>query len=69
MVNEESKESKYRFELVKGRYGDHLSEEELDEVSKGVDTIVKATEAMRAVKLENSDEPYFVFKPLERNKR
>jgi Asp-tRNA(Asn)/Glu-tRNA(Gln) amidotransferase C subunit len=69
MVEKESKESELRFELVKVRYADHLSEEELEEVSNGVDTIVKAAEAMKAVKLENSDEPFYVFKPLERGNR
>ena len=69
MMGRELKESKHRFELVKVRYADHLSEEELEEVSNGVETIVKAAEAMKAVKLENSDEPFSVFKPLERSNR
>jgi hypothetical protein len=69
MVDRESKESEHRFELVKIRYADHLSEEELEEISNGVETIVKAAEAMKAVKLENSDEPFSVFKPFERSNR
>ena len=61
-----SREARALFSLVRDRYGDRLSPEELEEVRKGVEAIVEAAEALRAVKLENSDEPFSVFKPYRR---
>ena len=55
------KEVDERFNIVKRLYGDRLTSEELDEVRKGVEGIVEAAESLRAVKLENGDEPFSVF--------
>ncbi len=52
-----------RFNLVKGLYGDRLDDEQLDEVRKGVEGIVAASEALRTVRLDNGDEPFWVFTP------
>ena len=51
------------FALVRERYGDRLTPEQLDGVKKGVEGIVKAARALRAVRLENSDEPMQPFVP------
>ena len=51
------------FALVRERYGDRLTPEPLDGVKKGVEGIVKAARALRAVRLENSDEPMPPFVP------
>ena len=61
-----NKEVDERFNIVKRLYGDRLTAEELDEVSKGVVGIVEAAESMRAVKLENGDEPFSVFVPYRK---
>ena len=65
MNTEDSKtvEKKALYELVKGLYGDRLSEKELEEVGLGVDAIVENAHILRAVKLENSNEPSMLFKP------
>ena len=55
-----------RFNIVKRLYGDRLTAEELDEVRKGVVGIVEAAESLRAVKLENGDEPFSVFVPYRK---
>ena len=55
-----------RFNIVKRLYGDRLTSEELDEVRKGVEGIVEAAESLRAVKLENGDEPFSVFVPYRK---
>ena len=60
------KEVDERFSIVKRLYGDRLTTEQLDEVRKGVVGIVEAAEAMRAVKLENGDEPFSVFVPYRK---
>ena len=52
--------------MVKKRYGERLSPEELEEVRKGVERITETAETLRSVKLENWDEPFFVFKPHRR---
>ena len=51
------------FALVRERYGDRLTLEQLDGVKKGVEGIVKAGRALRAVRLENSDAPMQPFVP------
>jgi hypothetical protein len=66
MVDESPKEAEYLFEMVRDRYGDRLSAEELEEVRKGVEGIAKAAETLRAVKLENGDEPFSIFKPSKK---
>jgi len=56
-----------RFNLVKQRYGDRLTAEEEKKVKKDVEDIVDAAEAMRAVKLDNADEPLSLFVPYRRD--
>ncbi|MFQ6075309.1 MAG: hypothetical protein ACE5Z5_04120 [Candidatus Bathyarchaeia archaeon] len=61
-----SKEAEILFSMARDRYGDHLSPEELEGVRKGVEAIVEAAEALRSVRLENSDEPFSVFAPYRK---
>ncbi|MDP2901476.1 MAG: hypothetical protein Q8O47_10990 [Candidatus Bathyarchaeota archaeon] len=61
----QKKEADTLFELVKEKYGDRVTADELDEMRKGLDAILSAATAMRAVKLENGDEPYQFFKPSQ----
>jgi len=51
------------FALVRERYGDRLTAAQLDEVRKGVEGVVLAARALRAVRLETSDEPFPPFIP------
>ena len=51
------------FETVRLRYGDRLSEDQLAVVREGIAAIAAASEELRSVKLENGDEPFFVFRP------
>jgi len=51
------------FALVCERYGDRLTPAQLDDVKKGVEGIVLAARALRAVKLQNADEPFPPFVP------
>jgi hypothetical protein len=62
-MSNESGESEHLFNIIKERYGERLSDDELAEVKKGVEKIVEAAEKLRAVRLENGDEPFFVFRP------
>jgi hypothetical protein len=61
-----AKESETLFKLVRDRYGDRLSPEELEEVRKGVERITETAKALRKAKLENWDEPFSIFKPFSK---
>ena len=61
--NPVEEDSKCLFDLLKKRYGERLSPEELEEVKNGVENIQQAADKLRAVKLENSDEPFALFVP------
>lgn len=52
--------------LVKERYGDRLTEEQLEHVENSLKRVLEAGKALREVPLDNSDEPYNVFKPYRR---
>jgi len=49
------------FALVRDRYGARLTEAQLDEVRRGIEAIVNGARALRAVRLENADEPMQPF--------
>ena len=53
-----------RFQVVKERYGGLMDPNDFGAVRRRVEGIVKAAEELRAVKLENSDEPFSVFVPF-----
>lgn len=69
MSNNDSKfdEAETLFEMLIGRYGDRLDSEQLKQVCKGVKAIVEAAETLRSVTLKNSDEPFSVFSPYDKD--
>ena len=56
-------EAETLFSLVKGKYGDKIASDELEEVRKAVEKIVESSMELRDVELGNWDEPFSVFKP------
>ncbi len=50
--------------LVRQRYGSRLTAAELDGVRQGIQSIVTAVRALRAVRLRNADEPIPPFVPV-----
>ncbi len=50
-------------ELIKTRFGDRLTPEELIEVRGSLQAILDAVASMRKIKLKNDDEPYQFFEP------
>jgi hypothetical protein len=48
-------------EVARLRFGDKLNEEELTRLKRSFQGKVRTADALRAVKLQNSDEPDFVF--------
>jgi len=51
------------FEIVRLRYGDRLTREQLDELSRIVQAQVEAARALRLMRLTNADEPMQSFAP------
>lgn len=66
MVNSEKE---HIFKRVKELYGDRLTEEQLSAVEESIDPIINVIEKLRNIPLENSDEPYSVFKPYRKDRR
>ena len=66
MSDTNANETEMLFNIVRERYGDRLSAEELEEVRKGVEGFAEVTQALRAQKLENSDEPLSTFVPYRK---
>ena len=62
-MTQSMREAEILFSLVEAKYGGRCTSEELDEVRKGIEAILDSAKAMRAVKLENGDEPHQFFKP------
>jgi len=62
------KESDHLFSIIKERYSDRLTEEQLDEVRVGVNRLTEAAKALREIRLENWDEPFSVFRPFKGEK-
>ena len=65
-TNRTETDSQCLYEMLKHRYGERLNPEQLEEVKKGVETIRQAADKLRAVKLENSDEPFSLFVPYRK---
>jgi hypothetical protein len=66
--NEKNSDMAYMFDIVKSRFGDRLTDEELKEVNKAVEGIGEMTVSLRAVKLNNSDEPFTRFVPYRKDR-
>jgi hypothetical protein len=56
-------EVEHLFALVRERYGDRLTAEQLADLRQTVDGIVQTARALRAVRLPNAAEPYAPFVP------
>lgn len=62
-------EKEHIFKRVKELYGDQLDDEQLSAVEASLDPMIKVLEQLRSVPLENSDEPYSVFKPYRKDQQ
>ncbi|MBD3206912.1 hypothetical protein GF319_11305 [Candidatus Bathyarchaeota archaeon] len=51
------------FDLIKNKYKNRLNDEQLEKVKEKISEIIDATEKLRAIPLDNSDEPKFIFNP------
>jgi hypothetical protein len=56
-------EVELRLALIRERYGDRLTPEQVEELRKTLEVQVDNARALRAVPLTNADEPYPPFAP------
>jgi hypothetical protein len=56
-------EEELLFSLVRERYGNRLTPEELEAVRTGLAAIVEGVRALRAVRLDNADGPLLPLRP------
>jgi hypothetical protein len=58
------KEIDLRLSLLRMRYGDRLSPDQVDDLRRTIEVIVAQVRSLRAVPLVNADEPLPRFVPL-----
>jgi len=54
-------ETELLFAFVRRRYAERLTAEQLEALRRSVEEVTRLTEALRAVKLDNADEPFQRF--------
>ena len=57
----DASEADLLFAFVRQRYAERLSAEELDALRRSVDEVTRLAAALRAVRLNNADEPFQRF--------
>jgi len=56
-------EIEHLFALVRARYGERLTADQLADLHQTVESIVQTARALRSVRLPNTTEPYAPFAP------
>ena len=56
-----SEEARALAEIVKRRYGQHITPEQLESVTKEIESRLQGGKALRGAKLANGDKPDFTF--------
>ncbi len=51
------------FKMIEDRYGDRLSDEQLEKVRKELDSVLESAQTLRATKLDNGVPPTTGFLP------
>ena len=49
--------------LVQARFGQYLAEGDMAEIKRGIERMLRNSEALNRIKLTNADEPDFMFHP------
>ncbi len=58
-------QAQYLGEIVRQRYGQYLTPDQLSDVIRGLDTAMQRSKRLREFKLKNSDEPDSTFHALD----
>ena len=64
--NARNAEIEERSAMLKRRFGNQLNEEQLEEVTKGAETTVDLSLALKEFRLNYSDEPPSLFQPYRK---
>jgi hypothetical protein len=48
-------------EAARIRYGEHINEDQFNEIRRSIDRALRAADRMKQFKLKNGDEPAFIF--------
>jgi hypothetical protein len=62
-------EKEFMFERIKILYEDRLNDEQLAAIESGLDQMISVLDKIRSVPLENSDEPFSIFKPYRKDRK
>jgi hypothetical protein len=62
--SETPSEADLLFAVVRRRYAERLTAEELEALRRSVDEVTRLAAALRAVRLGNADEPFQRFEPF-----
>ena len=65
----DSKETKRLVEMIDEIYGVRFTPQQREELKKSVEQGYESSLRLRAVKLENYDEPFSTFKPYRKNNK
>ena len=52
-------------ETVRLRFGSYLAEDDMPEIKRGIERMLRNAEALAKVKISNGDEPDFMFHPRD----
>jgi hypothetical protein len=52
-------------ELIKLRYGKYLAADDMPEIKRGIERMLRNAETLAKIKITNSDEPDFMFHPFD----
>jgi hypothetical protein len=52
-------------ETVRLRYGQYLAEDDMPEIKRGIERMLRNAEALGKIKITNGDEPDFMFHPRD----
>ena len=62
--SETPSEADLLFAVVRRRYAERLTSEEVQALRRSIDEVTRLTAALRAVRLGNADEPFQRFEPF-----
>ena len=68
-MSDSKTEKEHMLERIKVLYGDRLDEEQLAAIEASLDPMIDVLEKIRGIPLENSDEPYSVFRPYRKDRK
>ena len=54
-----------RAEVIRLRFGQYLADDDMPEIKRGIERLLRNAEAINRIKITNGDEPDFMFHPRD----